>query len=333
MKRFHLSKDGVVRVCSAQSEEACRAEGANGGRPEHGEFGSLAEAREWGELVGKQAYGQGLDGAKKRPSLKSADPTTQVNSDPLATFEIPAPEGSHEFSLEGIERAFSYEKIDLYGEPLHRSTREFADAVLAGEVPESLPYELMEFPNDYERSNKGIRVMILRQALQKRGYYAHVTKDFAREVSMLQDVGTVLDPLAGNGFLGKALREQGVPTIITDDHSWGLKGSAENLDALASLEKYGDKVNTVAISWAPYDSDIDKKLWDRARERFSHLNFLVISEGIGGCTGSESFARIHEQFEHVYGYETTYGLRDRAVYYRAGSPIAIPDTNEDERWY
>lgn len=330
MKRFHISSDGLARRCQAQSAERCTAKGLDGEKAEHGSFESLMEAQKWAERVVEESSGAVLKGESKVKVSTSED---QMNSDLLAPITIPLGnenDGVSDNSIsDAIEEAFSSPYGSAYAEPLPPSVREFSNSVYAGEIPEFLPFEMSEH---YALHRGGINIMMLRSALQKRGYYAHVTQVFAKEVSEIEGIGTVLDPLAGSGFLAKSLREQGVPTVMTDDYSWGFKGAAENLDALAALEKYGDKVDTVVISWAPYNSDIDKKLWDRARERFPHLNFLVISEGVGGCTGSESFAEIHEQFEELQTYSTSYGIRDRAVFYRSGDFYVEPDPEDELSW-
>lgn len=70
-KRYHVSADGVSRVCDAQTAESCRATGVDGGPAPHGEFKSAKEAQRFAEGVMEKASGGSfLQGDQRGPSAR-----------------------------------------------------------------------------------------------------------------------------------------------------------------------------------------------------------------------------------------------------------------------
>lgn len=228
--------------------------------------------------------------------------TAQVTTH-LESFEIPLPAraGTFEELMASLDERRdrtvpSQELID------------FCRTIWDGEIPEGVPEMLLERTSPFD-----ITHFIVCPALQIRGYYARATKSFAESVAHI-GLGTVLDPFAGSGYMVKAFREAGIPTIATDDYSWGFQGPAEKLDALAAVRKYADQIDTVLISWVPPGDSVDFEIYKLLQAEYPHINIMVISEGIGGCTGSDAFADIRSGWEELYGYETTWGLRDYCTF-------------------
>lgn len=201
------------------------------------------------------------------------------------------------------------------------SVRYLVDMV-AGEIPEKVPNELTRHPdNDYSTAMG--KSTLAHSLAQDCGYYAKITKDFSRKLAeKLRETHkdpVILDPMAGKGFFVKAMREQGVKTIGTDDKSWQKaqndSNQIENIDALESLKKYGNQITHVMISWAPHESDIDYKILETVKRDFPHVEILNIGEA-GGCTGSEKFWDAIDDDEDVEYlddggiYQTTVGLSD-----------------------
>lgn len=54
--KYHVSADGMARVCRAQSEESCRATGSDGDTAPHGEFSNPEEAQRFAEQLNADAY-------------------------------------------------------------------------------------------------------------------------------------------------------------------------------------------------------------------------------------------------------------------------------------
>ena len=186
---------------------------------------------------------------------------------------------------------------------------EFYRDVLQGEVPESFP--------DHFRGPRPnfLASMRVHGHLCEAGFYARITKETANDIAMNVGDGIVLDPMAGKGFLTKALREANVKSIATDDNSWSIPSNVEELDILESVEKYGDKVTHIALSWVPYESDLDLKVLRIVRDKYPHITIINIGE-YAGCTGSEEFwAEAKEvQPEHPIRYCNVGNLTDSVTF-------------------
>jgi hypothetical protein len=227
----------------------------------------------------------------------------------LESFSIPLP--AHAGTLDELLAALDENSRDVRSS---EELLEFCRTVWAGEIPQRVPECLVERTSPQDTNH-----FIVSPALQDRGYYARATKDFADSISRI-DLGTVLDPFAGSGYMAKAFREAGIPTIATDDYSWGFQGPAEKLDALSAVRKYGNQVQTVLLAWVPPEDSIDMEIYELVRSEYPHLNILVISEGPYGCTGSEAFARLHWGWEEFCSYQTTWALRDYCSFLPGDDP-------------
>ncbi len=162
------------------------------------------------------------------------------------------------------------------------SITSFLRDIMLGVIPDKYPV--------YSSSVDEIQMVdiSLHTALCSVGYYGKITNRVASAIaSVLSPDAVVLDPFAGKGYAAKAFRQVGIPTIATDDNSW-QDSQVENLDALASLEKYGNQITTVLLSWLP-SSGIDVKVVQKIRKEYPHLTLIHIGEGRGGCTGSEAY--------------------------------------------
>lgn len=190
---------------------------------------------------------------------------------------------------------------------------EFYATVRRGEIPKSIPFEISEaYAADYDLSSFGS--YSVHQYQQKCGYYAKFTQYFSNEIAEHVGDGILLDPMAGRGYAVKALRNAGVKTIASDNNSWKISDHIENLDALDSLRKYGDKITHLLISWAPYGNNIDLRLLREVRANFPHITIINIGERNGGCTGSMAFWDEAVIVDHSLAYESLYNLFDVAVF-------------------
>lgn len=211
---------------------------------------------------------------------------------------------------------------------LDAETEDYLRKFMNGEIPERLPSRIaggtpwigMDTGTDFFSSS------ITHSAALDSGYYAKITERFAGNLA--EKIGKdsiILDPMAGKGYFVKAMREQGIKTIGSDDKSWktanpGEDNGIENISAIDSLKKYGNKIDHLVVSWAPYESDIDDKLYEIVKKDYPHITLINIGEGMGGCTGSEKFwdnldednenGLIEMDSNDQYGYETTSVLHD-----------------------
>lgn len=202
--------------------------------------------------------------------------------DLLSPIVIDNSEASFDETRKYIERTRS---------PLSNNEEEYVGSLLQGEIPSIFPSASSRFNSSVDVSD----YVSFHSFDQSVGFYAKITKDFSKSLASFifesSDNPVVLDPLAGKGYFVKALREQGIKTIGTDNKSWDEKqcDGFESIDALNSLEKYGKYITHLVVSWAPYGSTIDVELYRLLKSKFPHVVLIYIGEHPGGCTGSEQF--------------------------------------------
>lgn len=213
--------------------------------------------------------------------------------------------------------------IQVDGLENYPQVEKYYKTVANGEIPEEVPVDLF----DAYETNGFILTTSVHSKLMEAGYFARVTQKFSKGLS--EKIGkdsTILDPMAGKGFFVKAMREQGVKTIGTDDKSWKSQlddSQIENIDAVESLKKYGNQVDHVVLAWSPLENDIDNQLYKTIKQDYPHITIILIGESQGGCTGSDNFWQSYEEdyendkisvdFDQC-GYRTTAGLHDHVTF-------------------
>lgn len=291
MPKYHIGINGPgacrarVRVCPL---------GGESGTENH--FDSKDEAAAVHQKMLSEEHG--LLKTSKRLSEDS-------DSELLSPIEIAIPEKAVPFD----------EFVKIYGEygkGASNTVREFCTSVYEGRVPKNIPSEIA----GYGLSDLSMSTMQVGHWLQSCGMYGKITKETASDLAEIIGDGVVLDPMAGNGWAAKALREAGVKTIASDDDSWEISKDIEKIDAMESLKKYGNKISHLLISWAPYGSDIDVKLLREARKNFPHITIINVGEGEQGCTGSPDFWDEVEEIDpgKRVRYDTTFGLHDHITF-------------------
>lgn len=289
MPKYHIGVNGPG-ACRARVR-ACPL-GGESGTENH--FDSKSEAETLHQKLLSEEHGF-LKTSKRLPE--------DANSKLLAPIEIVIPskaEPVKDFlsSLDNQNFAFDMES--------------FCSTIYSGEVPEMIPPDLA-YDSDGRNSLESMQIS---RWMQTCGMYGKITKETAADIAVNVGDGTVLDPMAGNGWAAKALREAGVKTIASDDNSWEISKDVEKLDAMESLKKYGDKISHLLISWAPYGSDIDVKLLREVRANYPHVTIINVGEGEEGCTGSSEFWHEIEETPpgHRIRYDTTFGLHDHVTF-------------------
>lgn len=291
MPKYHIGSNGPS-ACRARVR-ACPFGGASGNE---NHFDTKSEAEEYYQKSLSEEHG--LLKSSKRVSEDS-------DKELLAPIEISIP-----------KKAVPFEQyITIFqqaGERIPASIKDFCQKIYEGEVPKNIPSEIA----GYGSSSLSISTMQVGHWIQSCGMYGKITKETASDLSEIIGDGIVLDPMAGNGWAAKALREAGVKTIASDDDSWNISKDIEKLDAMESLKKYGNKISHLLISWAPYGSDIDVKLLKEVRDNFPHITIINVGEGEQGCTGSPEF---WDEIEEInpgkrVRYETTFGLHDHITF-------------------
>lgn len=173
---------------------------------------------------------------------------------------------------------------------LEDSIKQLVKTIATGEIIEEMPIEHC-VRSENSNLKDSLTPIHLHSLFMDLGYYARITKKVAKNFRKeLPENSIILDPLAGRGYGVKALREAGIPVIGSDDGSWdSMTPGIEKLDALESLEKYGEEITHLLIAWAPYESEIDFELLEMCREKFPHIMIINIGES-EGCTGGYKFS-------------------------------------------
>lgn len=130
------------------------------------------------------------------------------------------------------------------------------------------------------------------------GMWSYTNTGFVHALSDYLKGAPVLEVMAGNGYLSKGLRDLRPEQTIytTDSKDWVKENETgkhpvttiEQLSAIDAVDKYGQKVDYVLMSWAPDKGDGDIKLLKHLRLHFPNLKLLVIGEK-NGATNSKEF--------------------------------------------
>jgi len=302
--KYHISRDGVPRRCQAKTPETCKATKSD--------FHEHFKTREEAQLAFENSMN-----TKSFPVVKKVEKS--FTSSLLSPIVI-SPNKKAEEVFEDFERMSEFLSFGREINSFNEVEKKFVEDFSNGNIPDEVPPRF-----SYDASMLGMTVHIY---CQDAGYFAKITKRFSKNLKekMKDDLGgsdpIVLDPMAGKGYLVKAMRDEGVKTIGSDDKSWGkvqTDDGIENLDAVKSLKKYGKDITHVVMSWAPMDGKIDKEVYDLVKKEYPHIKIVNIGEDQGGCTGSEAFwdqlekdisEGVVEREYNNCGYQTFQGLHD-----------------------
>lgn len=183
----------------------------------------------------------------------------------------------------------------------------YLKAVYNGEIPEELSSSVLRKNNELNFSGTAFH-----QSLVNGGYFAKINKKFVK--NLIKELGkdpVVLDCFAGKGYLTKALQDEGIKAIATDNNSRRLSKGIEKLDALDAIKKYGKNLTHVAIVWA--EDNTDHKILKKISKEYPHIKIINIGEFEGGCTGSDSFWNEIDKKDYTtknIPYDSTFGIND-----------------------
>lgn len=164
--------------------------------------------------------------------------------------------------------------------------------------------------------------------------FAVITKDWRDCMLLILRNKKVLEVACGNGMLTKALRDEGIDVIATnqdistneDKHSIFVSrpwiSDIERIDAVEAVRKYGKDVDFIILSWPPYEDLLDLNVLKAMREVNQSCRLIIIGE-VYGCTGSTEFQDV--AVDAAIGYEERYantyfssrkGIRDFVQFYK-----------------
>lgn len=123
--------------------------------------------------------------------------------------------------------------------------------------------------------------------------YSLVCRSWVRPLAQFIGSRKVLEIMSGTGALAKALEDEGVDIIATDDFSWkatfaGQWTKVEKRSALSAVKKYGRSVDFIIMSW-PYLDDMALKSLEKMRSINPDCRLIYIGEPKGGCNANDGF--------------------------------------------
>lgn len=140
-----------------------------------------------------------------------------------------------------------------------------------------------------------------RREWTKKGMFAFVSQDWTKPLAKWIGTRKCLEVMAGAGWLAKALKDEGVDIIASDNHTWGRKQEwvlvtdVIEEDATISVTNHGEFRDILIMSW-PY---MDDHAYMAAKQMYIQnpkALILYIGETEGGCTANEKF---FEHFEPI----------------------------------
>ena len=160
------------------------------------------------------------------------------------------------------------------------------------------------------------------------GMWSYTNFAFINALSQYLAGQPVLEIMAGNGYISKGLRDKNpLQTVYTTDSKAWVKENetgkhpvteVEALDAIAAIQKYGQQVKYIIMSWAPDKDENDYQILQLLREQFPDVRLLVIGEQ-NGATNSKRFwnqAQLSQpaDLKDVNQVLTSFDLIDEQVY-------------------
>lgn len=130
-----------------------------------------------------------------------------------------------------------------------------------------------------------------------------ITQETVIELSNKLKNKKVLEVAAGSGYLSSLLRHGGVSIITTDNMSWSEEdeyaeykntfGEVEKIDAVEAIEKYKDEIDTVLLSWPPFNEKLALNVLEKCLQY--GLDLIYIGEDECGCTADDSFFELCDE--------------------------------------
>lgn len=224
-----------------------------------------------------------------------------------------------------IEKDKSYlntlDKID----PNYKKTIiNIIDTLDKKELPKN--YNMLEL-SDFKSSMKSI---IARDLLISRIGFILLSQDLADAFAKYLKGKKCLEIMCGSGALSKALQDRGIDIIPTDNFSWSSElvidwnlrknywCDIENIDCIEAIEKYGQDIDYIIMSWPPYqESQATQallKMREINKEYNKNIKLIYIGEGQCGCTADDEFfelLKVSNNMQEINNvYEKYYGIYD-----------------------
>lgn len=135
----------------------------------------------------------------------------------------------------------------------------------------------------------------------------------------------VLEVMAGTGYVGKILSNNGIDIISTDNNQWAdhfdtIYKRDESIDCISAVKKYGKDCDVLMMSWVPFGSSIGADTMRLYHEINPNGAIIWIGEQEGGACGSDEDFEVmdsigrNEELEKFFNYsfEQFNGMHDEA---------------------
>lgn len=177
--------------------------------------------------------------------------------------------------------------------PKPRWVAEWESCIQAGRVPD-------ETPNWFE-----LEQYCSRDFCTRRGMWALVDMQWTKCLADWIGSRSVLEIMAGRGWLAQALSRHGINITATDDYSWNQQHIAQPVPVHQPVLHYSAsravtllQADILLVSWPPMNS--------KALARACHIwgpdrPIIYIGEW-HGCTGTDQFARDFHLIHAVYDF-------------------------------
>lgn len=155
----------------------------------------------------------------------------------------------------------------------------------------------------------------------KNGMWLYVDQAYAKRLAKWLDGRSILDPMAGRGWLAKALRKEGIKVNASDLQPNGWRKNCpyepvtnvKTKDIKDAIKE--SKEDVMILSWVPYGFDVteESSLWGQDRP------ILFLGE-LGDCCSTYRYANIVQNLK-TFKYERAlepynwYGIHDSAFSY------------------
>jgi len=161
---------------------------------------------------------------------------------------------------------------------------EYLKCLESGEVPPSTPTEF----GSYSAREEFEKLYMVRDKVRKLCMYALVDMNWTAGLASWIGSRSVLEIMAGKGWLAKALSLHGVDIVATDTKEWHKDARevypVKRMSALKAVKRYANK-DILICSW-PY---MDGHFYEACRAWEHGKPIVHIGEGYGGCTANDAF--------------------------------------------
>lgn len=159
------------------------------------------------------------------------------------------------------------------------------------------------------------------------GMWSYTSAPFIASLSSYLAGRPVLEIMAGNGYISRGLRQRQPQQLVitTDNQSWIAENQTgrhpvtdvERLDARSAIQKYGNQVDFVIMSWSPDKVEIDWQVLQLIRTAFPQLKLLVVGEKDGATNSPRFWKEAHlsqEGLAEINQHLQSFDLIDEQVY-------------------